>query len=112
MPYIHSHRCATAVGAAISYAKPIGGYDDPDILTISRCTARLEAAFDQDVWKVNFYSWLRYVPGYLRELHAGHQEELDLFKQNLQRVRGMIVSLLWISYVNPVYLLDAPTGPR
>jgi cytochrome P450 len=36
---------------------------------------------------VDVYPFLRYVPGYLKELQDGHAEELELFKQNLNDVR-------------------------
>jgi len=72
---------------ALAYGKNPKSYEDPEILAVNRCLARLGSALRPGVWKVDVFPFLRYIPGYLTELHEGHAEELTLFKQQLQDIR-------------------------
>jgi len=42
------------------------------------------------LWKVDIYPFLRYIPGYLKELQDGHKEELGLFKTQLGLVKAQM----------------------
>jgi hypothetical protein len=77
---------------AISYDKSIQGYDDPAITAINRCIGRIANALRPGAWQVDYYPWLKYIPGYLKELQDGHQEELSLFNNHLGSVRARLVS--------------------
>jgi hypothetical protein len=106
---------------ALAYGKNPKSYEDPDILAVNRCLARLGNALRPGVWKVDVFPFLRlanpsvifitftfsfshrYIPGYLTELHDGHAEELSLFKQQLQDIRlSMVCFLIYLAYVKPL----------
>jgi len=75
---------------ALAYGKSPGAYDDPDVIAVNRCLVRLGVTLRPGVWQVDIYPWLRYVPGYLKELKDGHAEELALFKNQLGVVKGQM----------------------
>ena len=96
---------------ALAYGKNPKSYEDPEILAVNRCLARLGNTLRPGVWKVDVFPFLRlesiyqlrnvaphlirrYIPGYLTELHEGHAEELTLFKQQLQDVRSSMVCFI------------------
>lgn len=86
----HAKRFSAAVTLALAYGKTAGGYDDPEVVTINRCLVRLGSSLSPGAWKVDFFPWLRYVPGYLRKLKEDHEEELKIFKRHLEDVRRII----------------------
>lgn len=72
---------------ALAYGKHPKSYADPEVVAVNRCLTRLGDTLRPGVWKVEAYPFLRYIPGYLAELHAGHTEELALFKSQLSELR-------------------------
>ena len=102
---------------ALAYGKNPKSYEDPEILAVNRCLARLGKTLRPGVWKVDVFPFLRfgstyylpnvashllrrYIPGYLTELHDGHAEELTLFKQQLHGIRLSIVCLI-LAFILP-----------
>ncbi|KNZ82117.1 O-methylsterigmatocystin oxidoreductase [Termitomyces sp. J132] len=83
----HAKRYSASVVMALAYGKKAGGHDDPDVLAVNRCLVRLGVNLRPGLWKVDVFPFLKYVPGYLDELKAGHREELALFKKYLGIVR-------------------------
>ncbi|TRM58193.1 cytochrome P450 [Schizophyllum amplum] len=83
----HAKQYAAAVVMVLAYGKVPKSYDDPEVQAVNRCLTRLGVSLRPGVWKVDIYPWLKYVPGYLRWLQEGHQEELDLFKTQLAEVK-------------------------
>ncbi|KAG5637609.1 hypothetical protein H0H81_004001 [Sphagnurus paluster] len=77
---------------ALAYGKSPGKHDDPDVIAVNRCLVRLGENIRPGLWQVDNYPILRYVPGYLDELKAGHKEELALFKKHLSNVRNQIAA--------------------
>ncbi|KIK53850.1 hypothetical protein GYMLUDRAFT_49144 [Collybiopsis luxurians FD-317 M1] len=88
----HARRYAAAVVMALAYGKVPKSYEDPEVQAVNRCLTRLGFAMRPGAWKVDVLPFLKYVPGYLNELKAGHQEELGLFKAQLQEVREKMAS--------------------
>ena len=107
-------RYSASVVMALAYGKDPKSYEDPDILAVNRCLARLGNTLRPGVWKVDVFPFLRlgiiylssserrpsiyfvrYIPGYLTELHDGHAEELTLFKQQLQGIRSNMVCVFY-----------------
>ncbi|KAF9254961.1 cytochrome P450 [Marasmius fiardii PR-910] len=86
----HAKRYAAAVVMALAYGKIPATYEDPEIRAVNRCLERLGRALRPGAWKVDTYPFLRFIPGYLKELQQGHAEELGLFKGQLQSVRDQI----------------------
>ena len=101
---------------ALAYGKNPKSYEDPEILAVNRCLARLGNTLRPGVWKVDVFPFLRfesiyylrndashllhrYIPGYLAELHDGHAEELTLFKQQLQGIRSSMVCFILAFYL-------------
>ncbi|KAJ3769963.1 cytochrome P450 [Lentinula raphanica] len=86
----HARRYAAAVVMALAYGKVPHSFEDPDVQAVNRCLTRLGYAMRPGAWKVDVLPLLKYVPGYLNDLKAGHKEELGLFKSQLQGVREKI----------------------
>ncbi|KAJ8076753.1 hypothetical protein AAF712_000376 [Marasmius tenuissimus] len=86
----HAKRYAAAVVMALAYGKIPDSYEDPEVQAVNRCLTRLGYAMRPNAWKVDTFPFLKYIPGYLKELQDGHQEELNLFKSQLQEVRDQI----------------------
>ena len=102
---------------ALAYGKNPKSYEDPDIQAVNRCLARLGNALRPGVWKVDVFPFLRfgnlsiifatsrliylhrYIPGYLSELNYGHEEELALFKQQLEDIRLSMVCFLSLPFI-------------
>lgn len=87
----HARRYAAAVVMALAYGKVPISYEDPEVQAVNRCLTRLGYAMRPGAWKVDIFPFLKYIPGYLNELKAGHREELALFKGQLQEVREKMV---------------------
>lgn len=106
-------RYSASVVMALAYGKTPQSYDDPDVVAVNRCLTRLGNNLRPGMWKVDTYPFLRYVvalidnsrvhrslisdntsyiPGYLKELQDGHDEELKLFKRQLRDVKIKMVS--------------------
>ncbi|KJA15544.1 hypothetical protein HYPSUDRAFT_194208 [Hypholoma sublateritium FD-334 SS-4] len=83
----HAKRYSAAVVMALAYGKNPKSYADPEVVAVNRCLTRLGDTLRPGVWKVEAYPFLRYIPGYLSELHAGHAEELNLFKSQLSELK-------------------------
>ncbi|KAJ3991791.1 cytochrome P450 [Lentinula boryana] len=83
----HARRYAAAVVMALAYGKVPHSFEDPEVQAVNRCLTRLGYAMRPGAWKVDVVPFLKYIPGYLNELKAGHKEELGLFKSQLQEVR-------------------------
>ncbi|KAJ4494420.1 cytochrome P450 [Lentinula lateritia] len=83
----HARRYAAAVVMALAYGKVPHSYEDPEVQAVNRCLTRLGYAMRPGAWKVDVLPFLKYIPGYLNELKVGHEEELGLFKSQLQEVR-------------------------
>lgn len=84
----HAKRYSAGVVMALAYGTVPESYQDPDVQAVIRCLTRLGNTLRPGIWKVDVYPWLRYVPGYLRELEEGHREELGLFKRKLFEVKA------------------------
>ena len=82
---------------ALAYSKVPKLYHDPVVVAVNRCLTRLGNNLRPGIWKVDVWPILRYVPGYLKELQDGHEEELALFKSQLNEVREKMVC--YYSYI-------------
>ncbi|KAF9033815.1 cytochrome P450 [Panaeolus papilionaceus] len=83
----HAKTYSASVVLALAYGKQSQGPEDPAILEVNRCITRVGDNLRPGLWKVDVYPFLRYIPGYLSELKAGHAEELALFKSQLREVK-------------------------
>lgn len=83
----HAKRYSAAVVMALAYGKHPKSYNDPDVIAVNRCLTRLGNNLRPGLWRVDVYPFLKYIPGYLKELKDGHQEELSLFKRQLHEVK-------------------------
>ncbi|PPQ96503.1 hypothetical protein CVT26_010438 [Gymnopilus dilepis] len=84
----HAKRYSAAVVMTLAYGKNAQIHDDPDIIAVNRCLTTLGNNLRPGLWKVDAYPFLRYIPGYLKELQDGHKEELALFKGELKEVKA------------------------
>ncbi|KAM6497593.1 cytochrome P450 [Amanita muscaria] len=83
----HAKRYSASVVMVLAYGQWPKGRDDPDIGQVNDCLTRLGNNMRPGYWKVDFYPFLKYVPGYLKELQDGHVKELGLFQRKLFEVR-------------------------
>jgi cytochrome P450 len=86
----HAKRYSASVVMSLAYGKAPKAYEDPEIQAVNRCLTLLGITLRPGVWKVDIYPFLRYIPGYLKELQDGHKEELGLFKNQLNEVKAKL----------------------
>ncbi|THV06992.1 cytochrome P450 [Dendrothele bispora CBS 962.96] len=87
----HAKRYAASVIISLTYGKPTPTtYSEPEVQRLQKCLFRLGAAVRPGTYLVDSFPPLRYVPGYLSELKRYHQEELSLFRSQLDGVRDKI----------------------
>ena len=65
--------------------------DDPEVKRIHQAMDNFLLATRPGAYLVDRMPWLRYVPGYGRQLKEWHQYELALFRDQLDRVRDKMV---------------------
>ncbi|KAG9313182.1 cytochrome P450 [Chiua virens] len=83
----HVKRYASSVILRVAYGKSTPtSYNDPELLRIRQILANFGKALAQ-TYLVDYLPWLKYVPGYGGQLKVYHQIELDLFRQQLDRVK-------------------------
>ncbi|KAG1810570.1 cytochrome P450 [Suillus subaureus] len=84
----HAMRYAASVVMSFTYGKTTPtSYTDPEIVAVNKSLARFGQAIRPGAYLVDTYPILRFVPGYLSQLKAWHQEELALFNGQLDAVR-------------------------
>jgi cytochrome P450 len=84
----HAMRYAASVVMSFTYGKTTPtSYKDFEIIAINQSLARFGRAVKPGAYLVDTYPILRFVPGYLSQLKAWHQEELILFNGQLDAVR-------------------------
>jgi len=66
-------------------------YSDHEVIQVNKCLARLGVTMRPGAWLVDTYPILRYIPRYLTQLKEWHEEELQLFTEQLDVVKKMIV---------------------
>lgn len=71
-------------------------YSDREIIQLSKCLRRLGITSRPGACLVDSYPVLRYVPGYLKQLKEWHQEELQLFAEQLDAVRSAMVYITFL----------------
>ncbi|KAG1849245.1 cytochrome P450 [Suillus subluteus] len=84
----HAMCYAASVVMSFTYGKTTPtSYTDPEIVAVHKSLARFGQAVKPGAYLVDTYPILRFVPGYLSQLKAWHQEELALFNGQLDVVR-------------------------
>ncbi|KAG2099566.1 cytochrome P450 [Suillus discolor] len=84
----HAMRYSASVAMSFIYGKITPtSYTDPEIVAINKSLARFGQAIQPGAYLVDTYPILRFVPGYLSQLKAWHQDTLALFNGQLDAVR-------------------------
>ncbi|KAG1798552.1 cytochrome P450 [Suillus plorans] len=84
----HAMRYSASVVMSFTYGKITPtSYTDPEVVAVNKTLARFGRAIQPGAYLVDAYPILRFVPGYLSQLKAWHQEELALFNGQLDAVR-------------------------
>ena len=87
-------RYAASVVISMTYGKTTPtSYSDPEVQCMHRCLRRLGAALRPGAHIIDTYPFLRYIPGMTTELRKGHQEELELFRGEVAKVKAKLVLL-------------------
>jgi hypothetical protein len=86
---------AAAVILRVTYGKasPTSN-DDPEVVRIRQVVLNFETALRPGAYLVDRIPWLKYVPGYGRQLKEFHRYELALFRDQLNRVRDDMVRFI------------------
>ncbi|KAG1764164.1 cytochrome P450 [Suillus placidus] len=91
----HAMRYAASVVLSFTYGKTTPtSYTDPEVVAVNKSLARFGRAMKPGAYLVDTYPILRFVPGYLSQLKAWHQEELVLFNGQLDAVRRQMEECL------------------
>ncbi|KAG9313211.1 cytochrome P450 [Chiua virens] len=87
----HAERFATAVVLRIMYGKATPtSNDDPEVVRVKQSIANFQIAYSQ-TYLVDYFPWLRYLPGYCRQLKEAQKFELALYRDQLSRVKQDMV---------------------
>ncbi|KAF9045693.1 cytochrome P450 [Hymenopellis radicata] len=87
----HAKRFAASFILSLTYGKTMPtSANDPDVIAIGRALQRVGMAVRPGAYKVDQYPLLRFIPWYQRELRTWHNEELTLFRNQLNSVRKNI----------------------
>ncbi|KAG2076149.1 cytochrome P450 [Suillus decipiens] len=85
----HAHRYAVSVILRVTYGKSAPTANtDPEVVGIRRVIERFLAIIRPGTYLVDRVPLLRYLPGYGKQLHEWHHEELELFRHQLSRVKS------------------------
>ncbi|EGN94605.1 hypothetical protein SERLA73DRAFT_62286 [Serpula lacrymans var. lacrymans S7.3] len=85
---MHAKRYAASVIMSITYGKTTPtAYTDPEVTQVNKCLGRLGSVIRPGTYLIDTYPIMRYIPGYLSELKIWHQEELALFRGQIDIVR-------------------------
>lgn len=87
-------RYAASVVITMTYGKTTPtSYSDPEVRCMHRCLRRLGAALRPGANIIDTYPFLQYIPGFTTQLRKGHQEELELFRGEVAKVKAKLVPL-------------------
>jgi hypothetical protein len=67
-------------------------YTDPEVIRIYKVLNHFELAMRPGAYLVDRVPLLRYLPGYGQQLTEWHNEELSLYRHQLERVKSEMVS--------------------
>ena len=86
---------AAAVILRVTYGKasPISK-DDPEVVRVHQMSVNFEVAMKPGAYLVDRIPWLKYVPGYGRQLKEFRRYELALFRDQLNRVKHDMVRFI------------------
>ena len=83
---IFTVRYSASVVMALAYGKNTKSYEDPEILAVNRCLARLGNTLRPGVWKVDVYPFLRLEPIYHFRSVASHLLTLQIHSWLYDRI--------------------------
>ncbi|KAM5534989.1 hypothetical protein V8D89_011362 [Ganoderma adspersum] len=87
----HAKRFAASVIMSVTYGKTTPtSYSDPEVQQINKGTARLGDTLRPGAYLIESYPWLRYVPGMTSKLETWHQEEINLYRGQVEVVKQQL----------------------
>ena len=87
-------RYAASVILHLTYGKSTPtSNDDPEVARIHQVMQNFQQALRPGAYLVDRIPWLKYIPGYGREIKEFHKIELGLFRDQMDRVRSEMVSM-------------------
>ncbi|KAJ8585617.1 cytochrome P450 [Rhizopogon salebrosus TDB-379] len=82
----HAERFAASITLRVTYGKSTPtAFTDPEVVRIYEVLEHFQIALRPGAYVVDRVPLLRYLPGYGKQLKGWHQEELQLFSQQLGR---------------------------
>ncbi|KAI1790162.1 cytochrome P450 [Ganoderma leucocontextum] len=86
-------RFAASVIMSVTYGKTTPtSYSDPEVQQINKGTARLGDTLRPGAYLIESYPWLRYVPGMTSKLEQWHQEEIALYRGQVEAVKERLAN--------------------
>ncbi|OBZ68871.1 O-methylsterigmatocystin oxidoreductase [Grifola frondosa] len=87
----HARKYAASVIMAVTYGKTTPtSYSDPEIQDVMRCIARLNEVLQPKGQLADSFPILQYIPGYLSQARRYHQDELRLFRSQVDIVKEQL----------------------
>ncbi|KAG1765652.1 cytochrome P450 [Suillus occidentalis] len=85
----HAERYAASVVLRVTYGTSVPTADaDPELVRVRRVVEHFQVTVRPGAYLVDRVPLLRYVPGYGKQLYEWHNEELELFRHQLERVKS------------------------
>lgn len=89
---IGTSRFAASIILRVVYGKSTPtSHNDPEIVRIHKVLDHFQIVMRPGAYLVDRVPFLRYLPGYGKQLNEWHQEELQLYRQQLGRAKGEVV---------------------
>ncbi|KAH9948109.1 cytochrome P450 [Amylocystis lapponica] len=89
----HAKRYAASLVFTLAYGKTTPtSYSDPEVESVNRAMERFASALRPGAYLVDTYPALRYIPGYLDDLRKYHQEEYELYRGQVDIVKGKLIA--------------------
>ncbi|EGN94235.1 hypothetical protein SERLA73DRAFT_163227 [Serpula lacrymans var. lacrymans S7.3] len=86
---MHARRYATSVILRVTYGKTAPtGITDPDMISIMEAVGRFQIVMRPGSFLVDRFPFLKYVPGYGRDLERRYKEDLKLYSGHMDRADG------------------------
>lgn len=93
-------RFAASVIMSVTYGKTTPtSYSDPEVQQINKGTARLGDTLRPGAYLIESYPWLRYVPGMTSKLEMWHEEEINLYRGQVEAVKQQLVRSMGIIFL-------------
>ncbi|KAG1863418.1 cytochrome P450 [Suillus tomentosus] len=87
----HAQRFASSIVLRVTYGKSAPtAIDNPEFVRLCRVVDNFQSVIRPGAYLVDRVPLLRYLPGYGKQIYKWHNEELELFRYHLSRVKSEV----------------------